>query len=994
MTDRLRTIQQVLGERYAIQSTLGSGGMAVVYLADDRKHHRRVAIKVLRPELALEVGPERFLREIEVTAQLSHPHILPLYDSGGAGSVLYYVMPYVEGESLRQRLAREGQLPVEDALAITRDVAAALSYAHGRGITHRDIKPENIMLSGSQAIVADFGIAGVVAGDAGLTRTGLVVGTPAYMSPEQAAGDRVVDGRSDLYALASVLYEMLGGEPPHTGPSPQAILARQLSGEVRPLRPLRHAVTPAMERVVHRALAPAAADRFPTVLAFSDALARAAGRRTSRASVEWVLKLRFRRRWLAPALAAVVVVAAGIGIVTLLRSGVATGSPEPGLAIFPFRATGADGEQWTEQLPDLLATILDGTPGLRVADPWSLWRPLRPTRDARALSPADPSEAERLARGAGVDRYVLGAVREAGLTLQLSVRLYRVGRDAPLESFTVDGSAAALDSLAQRLAVALIARVAGAEAAETPSFNPYGTVSADALKAFLGAREAARRGRIDSAEAAIDRVLTLDSTFALGIVEAIGIKSVAAQLRGDFFEFMDLAERAARHAAGLGARDRLRVEATLATVRTDGAAAAAAPPPPRRLIEMDSTDMRAWNRLGYVHLVYGWQYGRGPRDALAALDRAVALDPTYVPGLAAHAQVAVNLDGPGAAAAELAALRLADTASALSRGARLAMRAVTSADAGFEVFADSIAHLSSREWAPILRVLRAQRPERAEMVLARARATAAPGEQAYQVDGEWARLLAAEGRTRDLDSLVAGGAFRTFDQFRMVQRYLVAAALTGVGDTGVARRAANALAEYVRPESALADFDTKPVWWTGWLVAAFNATFGDTAVTARWRDALETLPRGGTPRDYIGALQADLDARRLARHGELDSALALSGLAHELWTIHTENDLEALPAPMIRFHSAMLLLATERPDSAAALLRSLVPPTTWMGFLTARASYELGRIEAQRGNRDEAARHYQMALRLWERGGPEVADWRGVARAGLADLVGEQGRRD
>jgi serine/threonine-protein kinase len=991
MTDRRDSVQQVLGDRYEIQGELGAGGMAVVYLADDRKHNRRVAIKVLRPELALEVGPERFIREIEVTAQLSHPHILPLYDSGGQGSVLYYVMPYVEGESLRQRMAREGQLPLEDALAITRDVAAALSYAHSRGIIHRDVKPENILLSGSQAIVADFGIAGVVAGDAGITRTGLVVGTPAYMSPEQAAGDRVVDGRSDLYALGCVLYEMLGGEPPHTGPSPQAILARQLSGEVRPLRPLRHTVTPAIEAVVHRALAPAAADRFPTVLDFSEALGRAATKRGSRASVEWVLKVRLRRRWVLPALAAVVVVAAGIGVVALLRSGVGAPAPVPGIAVFPFRATGG-GEALTEQLPDLLSTILDGTPGLRVADPWALWRPLRPERDARALSPADPAEAERLARGAGVDRYVLGAIREAGSTLQLSVRLYQVGRQDALESFTVDGSATALDSLAQRLAVALIARVAGDGEDALPSFNQYATVSADALKAFLGAREAARRGQIDSAEAAIDRALALDSTFALGLVEAIGIKSWATYVRGGFFTgLMELAERAQRYGAGLSERNRLRIEATLASVRTDGPAAAAAL---GRLVEIDSLDVRTWNLLSYVNLVYGWQYGREPRDALAALNRAIALDSSYLPAVVAHGWQNVTLNGPDVAGAELAMLSGADTTSPLSRGARFAMRAVASTDPEFPQLLDTIASLSMVEWTQVTRALRAQRPDRGEMMLDRVRAEAAPGQEQYAADGERARLSIAEGRTRDVEGEIAGGAYRTFDQFRMLQRLLIGAALTGVGDTAVGRRAAEALAEYVRPETALDDFEKKPVWWTGWLIGAYHATYGDPAVAARWREVLGTLPPGGTSRDYTGALQADLDARRLARNGLLDSALARSEEAHRLWTIHSENDIEARPAPMIRFQSAMLLLATGRQDSAAAMFRSLVPPTTWLGFVTARASYELGRIEAQRGNRDEAARHYQMALRLWERGGPEVADWRDVARASLAELVGERRNDD
>src|SRR5438094_8996829 len=204
--------------------------MATVYLAEDRKHHRRVAIKVLKPELAATLGPERFLREIEIAAGLNHAHILPLLDSGEAGGFLYYAMPFVEGESLRDRLDREGPLPIEGALRIAREVADALGHAHGHGVVHRDIKPENILLSGGHALVADFGIARAItaAGGEKLTATGIAVGTPGYMSPEQAGGKDPIDGRADLYALACVLYEMLAGEPPFTGPTPQAVLARPI----------------------------------------------------------------------------------------------------------------------------------------------------------------------------------------------------------------------------------------------------------------------------------------------------------------------------------------------------------------------------------------------------------------------------------------------------------------------------------------------------------------------------------------------------------------------------------------------------------------------------------------------------------------------------------------------------------------------------------------------------------------------------------------------
>jgi serine/threonine-protein kinase len=250
--------------------------MATAYLAHDLKHDRPVAVKVLRPELAAALGAERFLREITTTASLRHPHILPLYDSGEAGGFLYYVMPYVAGGTLRDRLDREQQLPLDDVLEITREVADALSYAHAHDVIHRDIKPENILLESGHAVVADFGIAKAVsaAGGETLTETGIAVGTPAYMSPEQAAGEKNLDGRSDLYAVGCVVYEMLAGEPPFTGPTAQAIMARRLSDPVRPLRTVRSSVPPGVEQAVLRSLAKAAADRFDTVKQFAEALTR------------------------------------------------------------------------------------------------------------------------------------------------------------------------------------------------------------------------------------------------------------------------------------------------------------------------------------------------------------------------------------------------------------------------------------------------------------------------------------------------------------------------------------------------------------------------------------------------------------------------------------------------------------------------------------------------------------------------------------------------
>jgi len=267
-------LSAALADRYRIERVLGIGGMATVYLAEDVKHHRRVAVKVLRPELAAVIGAERFLAEITLTAHLQHPHILPLYDSGETAEFVFYVMPYVEGDSLRDLLNREKQLGLDQALAIARQVAAALDYAHRQGIVHRDIKPENILIQEGQAVLADFGIALAVqhAGGDRLTETGISLGTPQYMSPEQATGDRKLDARSDVYSLGAVLYELLAGEPPVTGPTVQAMIAKLLTQHPVSIRVARDTVPPGLDEAVMRALARTPADRYASAGDFAAAL--------------------------------------------------------------------------------------------------------------------------------------------------------------------------------------------------------------------------------------------------------------------------------------------------------------------------------------------------------------------------------------------------------------------------------------------------------------------------------------------------------------------------------------------------------------------------------------------------------------------------------------------------------------------------------------------------------------------------------------------------
>ena len=273
MIDR-DTLDGAMNDRYRIERELGRGGFAVVFLAHDLRHDRPVALKVLHSEVGESMGAERFEREIKLAARLQHPHILGVFDSGEAAGRLWFAMPFIEGETLRARLDRERHLPIADAVGIAREVADALDYAHQHGVIHRDIKPENILLSGRHAMVADFGIARALAvGDGTLTRTGMAIGTPGYMSPEQATGEKAIDARTDVYALGCVLYEMLAGEAPFTGPNVQTVIARMMTDTPRPIHASRSAVTEGLDAIAQRALARMPADRYQTARELGDALA-------------------------------------------------------------------------------------------------------------------------------------------------------------------------------------------------------------------------------------------------------------------------------------------------------------------------------------------------------------------------------------------------------------------------------------------------------------------------------------------------------------------------------------------------------------------------------------------------------------------------------------------------------------------------------------------------------------------------------------------------
>jgi TolB-like protein/tRNA A-37 threonylcarbamoyl transferase component Bud32/tetratricopeptide (TPR) repeat protein len=504
MPDLLSRVGAALAGRYTIERELGRGGMATVYLAADLKHARRVAVKVLDPELAGSIGPERFLQEIQIAARLTHPNILPLHDSGEADGLLYYVMPYIEGESLRDRLERERHLGLEETTQIVRGVAAALSHAHERGVIHRDIKPENILLAGGQAVVADFGIARAIdaAGSDRLTATGLAIGTPAYMSPEQVSAERALDGRADIYSLGCVAYEMLGGEPPFTGPSAQAVMARQATDPVPRLRTLRPGVPEGVQQAVERALAKVPADRFATADDFAAALARAG---TAEAIAADRNRARRRRRGRAAGvLAGAVVVAAAVWRL----SGLSGATTIQRFAVLPFDNPVADPRQeyFVDGVHDALISEL-AREGLGVIARTSVLQYRHSAKAARVI-----------ARELGADALVETSFARTPDSVTIRARLVDGRTEQYLWSASFAAPLAQVPALARRVAhgIALAVNPTRERAAAAP-VGRQRPVDPDAYDAYLkGEFHLHRPGRaeLDSSRKYFELALAKDSTYA------------------------------------------------------------------------------------------------------------------------------------------------------------------------------------------------------------------------------------------------------------------------------------------------------------------------------------------------------------------------------------------------------------------------------------------------------------------------------------------------
>lgn len=566
----LPLLQKTLGDRYSIEREIGHGGTALVYLAHDRKHQRRVAIKVLRPELAVAIGPERFLREIDIAARLSHPHILPLYDSGATERLSFYVMPVVEGKSLRDRITQERQLPLEESVRLTGQVADALAYAHAQGVVHRDIKPENILLVGDDALVADFGIAKAADG-AGerLTETGIAVGTPAYMSPEQAAGARTIDGRADVYALGCVLYEMLAGQPPFTGATAQAVLARHALDPVPPLLTVRPDLPEAVDRATRRALAKAPADRFATPAAFKAALLAAATERPRRRPIS------------KPALAAALMV---LGIAVTGVAVLARGNASQAIAVLPFANVGGDSsdEYFGDGMSEELITALSRIPTLRVAARTSAFS----FKHKGLTAPA-------IGRALQVSALLEGSVRRSGNRVRVHAQLVNAADGYELWSDVYERDArdvfAVQDEIARAIVGALQVKLGGGA---STSLVKRSTESSEAHDLYL-------QGRYFFAKRDSASLRKARAYFAQAIAKDSGYALAYAGLSDAY-----------SHSSVFGYVPPLDVYA-----KAKGAA--------QRALALDSSLAEVHTSLGFLALFFEWDWPTAARE----LDQALALNP-------------------------------------------------------------------------------------------------------------------------------------------------------------------------------------------------------------------------------------------------------------------------------------------------------------------------------------------------------------------------------
>ena len=1003
MPDTSDLLAAALADRYRVERELGRGGMAMVYLAHDLRHDRPVALKVLRPELAASLGPERFLQEIRIAARLQHPHILPVHDSGEAAGRLWYTMPYVEGESLRQRMAREGQLSLDQAVRIASQVLSALGYAHAHGVIHRDIKPENILLEGDEAVVADFGVARAItaAGQDRLTETGLALGTPAYMSPEQATATRELDGRSDLYALGCVLYEMLAGQPPFVGATAQQLLARHAMDSVPRLQTVRATVPEGVERSVMRALAKVPADRFPTAADFAQALATP-GETRETAVISSTPQPHRRRRMVALA-------AGGLGLLALaLAAYLLWPRPKAALdpnlvAVVPFRVRGAAPPlgYLREGMIDLVAARLTGEGGARAADPSSVmtaWRRVAGSDAADLPERAAVGLAHRL----GAGQLLLGGVVGTPDHVALNASLIPVAGGSPRADAKVEGAADSLPQLVDRLIAQLITEGTGA------SHGLDGLVNTPlpALRLYLEARAAQRRGDYADAVARFGRALDLDSTFALA---GMGLASAAG---------WTVAPGAARHGLerAWAGRDRLspRDKAfVIAEVGPDYPAVSTVVQHLgawERAVDLAPDQPDRWYELGDVYFHDGpyLQIESARRRAADAFGRSVALDSGTGP-LGHLLEIAV-LDDDSAAVRRLGALYVAhDSSGELLGFYRWRIGLGLHDDRALTALRAQYGRMSLQSLWRIMNhaVLDGRRLEDAESAAVAIRANAGRSSDwqrsktyLHAFESNRGRPSAALADTAESDEAEYGPHAALYER--------ILDALYGDGDSANGGHAARELARVAgRPASAGGD---GAVAQTDLCVATlWRLSHGELAGAAQAINRLRSRAPGDSPGSLTSSsvCAALLEAKLRAASGAAGATAALDRLdslirsgpggqrngpavAFTLSPAYVRSTVGISPVGFEDFANLEVARLRERQGDRRAALAA-VRRRTYSYHLTdylAAHLREEGRLAALTGDRPGAVRAYRHYLALRSDPEPALRPAVDTIRAELARLVG------
>jgi serine/threonine-protein kinase len=973
LSDPLDTLKAALADHYAIERELGRGGMATVYLARDLKHERPVALKVLHPELAATLGPERFLQEIRLAARLQHPHILTVLDSGTAAGRLWFTMPFVEGESLRDRLMREKQLPVDEAVRVTVEAARALDFAHRHGVIHRDIKPENILLCDAQALVADFGIGralGAPAPGEQLTETGTVVGTPAYMSPEQASGERDLDGRTDIYSLGLVLHEMLAGEPPFTGPTAQAILSRKLTTLPRPLRELRDMVPPAVEHAVLRAIARTPADRFRSAGEFAQALVSepmttAVASRPALAAA----RRRLSRRALAIVAGAVLLLAGAV--IALRRSGDRPVPLDSSLvAVAPFDVLQPAHALWREGLVDLLSRNLDGAGPLRTVSPTVVVR--------RWRGRADRAAAEALARGTGAGLVLFGTLLPAGMdSVRLVATVLDVRTGQAAAEADVRGHSGRIDQLADTLTVRVLRGIGQTRLIGAVRTTGMGSRSLPALRAFLRGEQSFRRTQWDSARTHYETAIAEDTAFALAYWRLGTVRGWVYGVNDSLVHVYYLRAGALNH--GLAPRESLLIasDSLMATLAEGDTPDSAADANIRRLfrtadqlVQQYPTDPESWVALGEARNHFGSGRGVTFENALDAFARAISLDSAYAPSYLHAVDLAIATENYAVAR------RYARGFLALRPGGEHAqsLRAVS-------FLLDSAA--SVRRMDALLDTLPApvlfstylayfhvpDREETGIRIMRRLAARMVPEEQWYH-DPEirYSMLvgaLAYRGHLREAASILAARDDRS-EWPVYVELALLKAVPAETVDAVLSRR-----------------LNKKPFWPPEGTsrAAAWWFARGDSTSLARYlrymRDAArsEELATNHMVKYRTGVADAYLTLARGDTAGALTKFQALPITTGEVW-------LERL--------TLVRLLAAQRRDREALAILDRGFPHPYATPSMAPWALEQARLAERLGEREKASHWYGYVAAVWRQADPELQPTVVEAREALRRLTDER----